>query len=453
MTITDRPARTTIAQAPVASLSLAATLSPSDAARVSAPAALRSDMQKLHLVVFSDTFFEINGISSYYRTLLDWCRGRSDVQTTIICPWHALTDAPERPCEVIPVKGSIQFRNPFYRDLVMGYFSMANLRRIVDRLPGRKVVHLATAGAMGVSGGKVARRLGLPLVGCYHTDLQHYGRLYGQSLGGTVGRWFVERIALTFEHLAYARCDAMYVPSATSLSTVKNSYGGPIRVIPNPVDESRLHPAANRQGRFRERFQRGDRVLAVVVGRVAREKNLDLLCELLANDERIDLVFVGDGPYASELRRRWGVRVTGFLRGAELVEAFQQADLLVQLSLSETFGLSLVEALACGLPAIVLRSPGFVSTLSKDSGVEVLEPEELATLADRCVALVRDPARHAAASRRVRELVRPLGSDAVFPQVRALHEEVLASVAARRVARLDAGTTNAAPVASIGATP
>ncbi len=449
MTIADFPSLSSVAGGPAVPPSSMASWSPGNTTASDFAGAGHLNEQVLHLVIFTDTFFETNGISSYYRTLLDWCRGRSEVHATIICPWHPLAESAERPCEVVAVKGSIQFRNPFYRDLVMGYFSMANLRRIVERLPGRKVVHLATAGAMGVSGGKVARRLGLPLVACYHTDLQHYGRVYGQSLGGAVGRWFVERIALTFEHLAYARCDAMYVPSATSLSTVKNSYRGPIRVIPNPVDENRLRPAATREGRFRDRYRRGDRVLAVVVGRVAREKNLDLVCELLAHDERIDLVFVGDGPYAAELRRRWGVRVTGFLRGAELLEAYQQADLLVQLSVSETFGLSLVEALACGLPAIVLRSPGFVSTLADGSGVEVLEAEALATLADRCVQLVSDPARHREASRRVRELVRPISAEAIFPQVCDLHEEVLGAVTARRAGRRATAASLASEVVSV----
>lgn len=448
MTIANSPSLSTVAAGPAVPPTPIASWSPCHTSGNVADAG-QSNEQALQLVIFSDTYFETNGISSYYRTMLDWCRGRPEVRATIICPWHPLAESEEHPCEVVPVRGSIQFRNPFYRDLVMGYFSMAHLRRIVERLPGRKVVHLATAGAMGVSGGKVARRLGLPLVACYHTDLQHYGRVYGQSLGGAVGRWFVERIALTFEHLAYARCDAMYVPSATSLSTVKNSYRGPIQVIPNPVDENRLRPAATREGRFRDRYRRQGRVLAVVVGRVAREKNLDLVCKFLANDERIDVVFVGDGPYAAELRKRWGVRVTGFLRGEELLEAYQQADLLVQLSVSETFGLSLVEALACGLPAIVLRSPGFVSTLAEGSGVEILEADSLNTLADRCVDLVRDPVRHQEASRRVRELVHPISAESVFPQVRDLHEEVLASVTARRTGRRPTAASLASEVVSV----
>jgi len=376
---------------------------------------------KLHVVVFTDTFFETNGVGSYYRTLLNWCRGRQDFQVTVICPARDDLEAAQATDDVIPVRSLVDWKNPFYRDLTIGYFYQPMLRRIVRELAGSKVVHVATSGPLGVGGAVLARRMGLPLVGCYHTDLNHYARLYGQSVLGRPGAWVGAKVAAVCDKLAYGRCEAISAPTESAARAVRSFYDGPTAVIPNPVDVDWFHPGTSRQGRFRDRYGRGPRVLAAVVGRVAKEKNLDLVCELLGSDRRLAPVFVGDGPYAPTLRRRWGAEVTGFLHGQDLREAYQQSDLFVSLSESETYGLTLAEALACGLPAMVLRSQGLADSIPKGAGVDVLEKEDLPTLADRCVALVSDRVLHAECSRRVRDYVLHLGADIVVPKFVGFH--------------------------------
>lgn len=382
----------------------------------------------LRVLVFTDTYFETNGVGTFYRNMLSWCRDRPEYRLSVFCPQR--DDAVERdaPDNVHPIRGSIQFANPFYKDLVAGYFPLRRLRQRVAGIPGPKIIHIGTAGAMGATGSAIGRQLRLPQVGWYHTDLQAYGRLYGQGIfgrfgakAGRVGAKFGEWASISCEKFSYSHCSAINVASDSSVTTVRNFFSGPITINPCPVDMERFQPAPTRDGEFRRRYNPDQRVLAIVVGRVAREKNLDEVCARMGNDPRIQLVFVGDGPYAQALRRNWNARVTGFLHGDALLAAYQQADVLVQLSTSETFGLSLVEALSCGLPAVVRRGPGFASSVPPDRGVEVLEEADLPTLADRCVSLVHDGPRHAAASRLVRELVRPISTDALFPKIMAFH--------------------------------
>ena len=373
------------------------------------------------VVVFSDTLFETNGIASFYKTVLAWCRKNGPRRVTVLCP--ARDDLRPEPIDdnVVAVRALLQYRNPFYRDLTLGLYGQAQVRELVQSIEGPKVIHVASSGSLGVAGAKVARKLKLPLVGCYHTDLPHYSRLYGRSLLGPPGGWLGARVGRACDRRAYGRCLAICAPSPTAAETVKSFYRGPIEVIPNPVDVQRFHPGASRGGGFRQRYCRDGRVLAVVVGRVAREKNLDLVCELLGADDRIDLVFVGDGPYSATLRQRWHATVTGFLHGQELLDAYQQADVFVHLSVTETFGLSLVEAMASGLPVVALRSPGFLHRIPPGSGVEVIEQHELPSLADRCVALVADPQRHQESAHKVRALVEQLGADAVLPKFMEFH--------------------------------
>ncbi len=380
-----------------------------------------SQGNELHIVVFTDTFFETNGVGTFYKTLLGWSAGREDTRITVICPERDDLGHGDTPENAVPLKGRFQFRNPFYKDLVLGYFSQSKLRKIVRSLPGRKVGHVATSGALGVSGANVARKLKLPLIGWYNTDLEHYGRVYGRSVLGKPGEWLGAKTAWICDKLAYGKCEMLCVPSATAAKAARRFFSGPITVLPYPIDVTRFHPSDTRTGSFREKYAQNGSVLAAVVGRVAKEKNLDLICELLGGDDRIRLVFVGDGPYANSLQKRKRANVTGFLMGDDLVGAYQQSDVLVQLSMSETFGLTLVEAMSCGLPPIVLRSQGLAGCFTRDSGVEVLEREDLPTLADRCVSLVRDGEQHRARSRRVREFAQDFGADVVIPKFVELH--------------------------------
>ena len=343
------------------------------------------------------------------------------MRVIMICPERQDLPAGDFGDDVVPVRAIAQVRNPFYPDLIFGWYSKAKLRKIVSSISGPKVVHIANSGSLPAAGANAARQLDVPMVGWYHTDLQKYCRVYGRSILGAPGEWLGDKVGLMFDRRAYAHCLAVCAPSATAADTVRRYFPGRVEVIPNPVDMERFHPAESRAGGFRDRYCRSGRILVAVVGRVAKEKNLDLVCELLSPDDRIDLVFVGDGPYAETLKRRWNARVTGFLHGDDLLAAYQQADLFVQLSVTETFGLSLVEAMATGLPVVALRSPGFVGRIPPGNGVEVIEEHELPSLADRCVALVADPQRHEECSGKVRAFVQQLGADGVLPKFMEFH--------------------------------
>lgn len=381
----------------------------------------------LHIVVFTDTFFETNGVGTYYKTLIGWSRTQKDLRVTVICPERDDLGRGDYPEDTIPVRGRFQFRNPFYKDLVLGYFSESKLASIVRSLPGRKVGHVATSGALGVSGANTVRKLGLPLIGWYNTDLDHYARVYGRSVLGRPGEWLAAKGARICDKLAYGHCNMLGVPSDTAAQTISQFYSGRITVLPYPIDVSRFQPHGSRLGPFRKKYARNGLVLVAVVGRVAKEKNLDLICKLLGGDDRIRLVFVGDGPYAKTLQKRWNANVTGFLIGNDLVEAYQQSDVLVQLSMSETFGLTLIEAMSCGLPPIVLRSQGLAACFTGDSGVEVLELEDLSTLADRCVRLVGDKDEHRRRSLEARVFAERFSPDTILPSFVSLHRGALAS--------------------------
>lgn len=374
------------------------------------------------IVIFADTNLSPNGVRTFCRTFRHWAQKNGSVRVVEVMPGTSDGVTVSGNTKVISIKPWARIPNPVYPEQLLGYYRRAKVAGIIEAIDGPKIIHIATAGMLSECAAKVARSMNLPIVGCYHFDtrkqcIEPYLR---------VGGWISKTIARFLDNRAYRTCLAMCAPSETAAKAAKSFYNGQVQVIPNPMDLDRFRPAAHREGAFRERYGGNGKILAVVVGRVAREKNLDLFGEYLLSDDRINTVFVGDGPYADHLRSRWNATVTGFLHGDELADAYQQADVFVQLSVAETFGLTLAEAMASGLPAIVLRSGGFVAKIPPGNGVVVVDREELDSLGDRCVDLVGDRVRHEEAARRARLFAERLSADHVLPEFVDFHRAVLA---------------------------
>ncbi|HUQ15775.1 MAG TPA: glycosyltransferase family 1 protein [Gemmatimonadales bacterium] len=231
-------------------------------------------------------------------------------------------------------------------------------RDVVDDLARFRpdVVHLATEFSLGIAGLKAARQLGFPLVASAHTDYDQYAARYGVTWALRAGwhylRWFYGQ---AHKVLCPSRIYEQHLHSRGVLHTGVWSRG---------VDPEWFHPRF-RSDDYRARFGVGPGDLLVTyIGRIAREKNLELLLhawETLAPVRgTAQLVLVGRGPLEDEIRRREiaGVYVTGLLQGHELSAAYASADVFTFPSPTETFGNSLLEAMGSGLPSLVAASGG-----------------------------------------------------------------------------------------------
>ncbi len=152
-----------------------------------------------------------------------------------------------------------------------------------------------------------------------------------------------------------------------------------------------------RSAAYRERFgvAPGD-TLVTYIGRLAREKNLDLLLEawdMIAPDRgSAQLVLVGRGPLEDEIRRREmpGVHVPGLLHGRALSEAYASADLFAFPSSTETFGNSLLEAMGSGLPPLVAAAGGVLEFSEHGENAWLVEPDSAPAIAEGLVRLIGD---------------------------------------------------------------
>jgi len=297
---------------------------------------------------------------------------------------HVRVYAPSYPMELGVRDRAEVFRVPsvpffLYRDV---QWAFPRLKNVIEDARGFRpdLVHVATEFSLGVTGLKVARALDVPVVASAHTDYEQYAaKYYGVGWAIRAGwhymRWF------------YGQAETVLCPTRLFERHMNRRGVHHTGIWSRGIDAGLFHPRF-RSDAYRSRFGAGERDLLVTyVGRIAREKNLDMLLdawELLGTrHHNAQLVLVGRGPLEDDIRRRAVPRVqlAGLLpQGRELAEAFASADLFVFPSTSETFGNVLLEAMASGLPSVVAAAGGVLEMTRHGDNSWLVEPDDVDAL-------------------------------------------------------------------------
>lgn len=217
------------------------------------------------------------------------------------------------------------------------------------------VVHVASPFLLGAQAIAAAARLGVPSVAVFQTDVARYAGTNGLGLGSAVAWRLVRRI--------HDQATTTLVPSRASLHDLEAAGVGRLATWGRGVDSALFHP--NRRAGDAAQALRGawgapGRVLVGYVGRLAPEKEVDRLAALRPlRDAR--LVVVGGGPSLPGLRRRLrhlDPVFTGPLHGDHLADAYAALDVFVHTGSTETFGQTVQEAHASGLPVVAPAAGG-----------------------------------------------------------------------------------------------
>lgn len=252
----------------------------------------------------------------------------------------------------------------------------------------------------------VARVVGIRTLSHYRTDIPTYSRMLVKNAAGS---WFIILWTKIFTRMA----GPVVVPSLAYREKVK-AMGVPensIHRLPRGVDLESFHPDKAGYGSWRKLGLPEDGIKLLYVGRVSREKNLELLGDAFLSVAAIrpdlTLTIVGEGPYRAAMETRLAnhtrVRFTGVLHGEDLVSVFASADLFVFPSLTDTFGNSVVEALASGVPCITSDQGGPREIIEDGSCGLVFDSALPGDLEKKILALTGDPARIKAMKSKARE--------------------------------------------------
>ncbi|MBX3734808.1 MAG: glycosyltransferase family 1 protein [Verrucomicrobiae bacterium] len=234
---------------------------------------------------------------------------------------------------------------PGYPDLRMG---LPARRRLLSLWTRRRpdIVHVATEGPLGWSAVRAAAGLGIPVVSEFRTNFHTYSRHYGiGALRRLIAAWL--------RHFHNRTVRTMVPTRALAADLARDGFHN-LTVVGRGVDAARFSPDFRCGSLRRSWGVDGDAPVALYVGRIAAEKNLEVLVAawnaIRRENPRWRLVVVGDGPARRDLEQ-WcpGAWFAGMRGGRELAAHFASSDLLLFPSLTETFGNVVPEAMASGL--------------------------------------------------------------------------------------------------------
>ncbi len=306
------------------------------------------------IALFTDTLDEINGVAMTIRRLIRVARDRGVELTVITSGNRELADS-----EGVRQFSAVgDFVLPEYPELKLSFPPILDVMDFVEK-EGFTQIHVSTPGTVGLLGLMIAKMMDIPVAGTYHTDIPQYVR-------SLTNDDFLEGVAWSYMTWFYNQMGEVLVPSAGTRAQLC-SHGLPLekmKPLPRWVDTELFTPL-KRLPRFWERRGLPAGVKLLYVGRVSREKSLELVVEvfkkLVDRGAEVSLAVIGDGPFREEMEAElsgYPALFTGYLQGEELQRAYASADLFVFPSATDTFGNVVLEAQASGIPVVVSDAGG-----------------------------------------------------------------------------------------------
>jgi glycosyltransferase involved in cell wall biosynthesis len=368
---------------------------------------------------FTDTFYEVNGVAGTLKRQLE-AASRTDKNYRVItcdsgnsrCDEGVRNFTPIGVYEISVYPEQKLFYPPFLEILDYCYDQAFTH------------IHCATPGPLGLVALAVARILRLPLVGTYHTALPQYAQYLTEDAAITELTW---KYVLWY----YDQMDLVYVPSRSTASELveKGISQHKIRVFPRGVDTSLFHPNKRSNG-LDEHYGITEAVKLLYVGRISKEKNLQLLANVFKALSRsradVALVIVGDGPFRQEMEqslRGTASIFTGYLEGEALASIYASCDLFVFPSVTDTFGNVVLEAQASGIPVIVTDCGGPQENIVPGETGLVVEGDNQGSLLQGIQSLLSDLGRLKVMGLAARSYAESRSFDKAFDQAWELYGE------------------------------
>jgi glycosyltransferase involved in cell wall biosynthesis len=343
----------------------------------------------LRILLVTDAWYpQINGV---VRTLDTVCK-------TLRADGHAVETVTPDDFRTVPC--------PTYPEIRLALNPGPTIARRIDEF-APDAIHIATEGPLGFAARRLCLRRDLRFTTSFHTKFPEY-----------IHARFRVPVSWGYRFMRWFHAPAVRVMVATDTIMAELQGWG----FTNTVKWSRGVDTGLFRPRGEETIPEGMRGLArpifLNVGRVAVEKNIEAF---LALDLPGTKVVVGDGPQHAELARRFPDAVfAGARHGEDLARHFAAADAFVFPSLTDTFGLVLLEALASGTPVAAFPVPGPLDVIV-DAAVGCLD-EDLEKAAHNALSLDRDACRayalnHSwqACAHLFRDLLSPFGAAAASP--------------------------------------
>ncbi len=392
----------------------------------------------MRIGLFTDTFPpEINGVANSTNILRNELEKHGHevyVITTFSGSGHAKWDDDGK---ILRLAGKeLKFLYGYVMTSPFHVFAMEEIRKL-----DLDVIHAQTEFGVGIFARLCAKQLHVPLVSTYHTTYEDYTHYVNFINSKTVDEYAKKGVA----RVSKLYGDSSMEVIAPSMKTKNMLEGYKIRknidVIPTGLELDRFSPAhadAAKRHAIRSEFGVDDQErLIVYVGRLAKEKSMDIVIngfkKAIDQGIIIKLLIVGGGPdedNCREMVKKLGIEKYVFVAGprpaADVPDIYRAADGFVSASLSETQGMTFIEALAAGLPILVRKDEVLEGLCIEGVTGSYFQNEN--DLAEKLkVFLNMDQKRLDEMHAKALEVVNPYSSEVFYEKVIKVYERVIES--------------------------
>jgi glycosyltransferase involved in cell wall biosynthesis len=335
---------------------------------------------------FTDTLEDVNGVATTIRKMT--AAGTAAGKELIVVTSRSALQIDDIPIKNFQPIG--EFELPEYE---LQKLSFPPILQILDYIQREKFTEIiiSTPGPIGLTGLLAGKMLNLQTSGIYHTDFPQYIRILTEDS-------FLESATWHYMHWFYGQLDTVFVNSEEYRQNwiARGFDPGKLKIFPRGLDTELFTPA-RREPTFWEKFGASNgQVRLLYVGRISREKDLDVLANSYRRlrDEglSVQLFVVGHGPYSQGLSELLPDAVfTGYLTGIELATAYASADVFAFPSTTDTFGNVIIEAQASGVPVVVSDSGGPKELVEDEANGLITKSHDVDDFTRAVRALVVDP--------------------------------------------------------------
>jgi 1,2-diacylglycerol 3-alpha-glucosyltransferase len=259
------------------------------------------------------------------------------------------------------------------------------------------IIHTHTPFGAGWMAVRSAKMLKKNLVGTHHTFYDHYLKHVKMDY-----QW-AKKLSWKLTVKYYNHCNLILSPTQSLADTLKDAgLKKPVDIIPNSIDTSFFKPAVDTKSKEKIKANFGINGKSLVyLGRVSYEKNIEQIVKAfgltLKKMPNLKLMIIGDGPERENLEKltevlgiKNEVIFTGFLYGEDLVAALQANDVFLTASKSENMPLSVIEAMAAGMPIVSVKELGLAEIVKEHVNGFFTKTDDPGDMAQKIINIISD---------------------------------------------------------------
>ncbi len=315
--------------------------------------AIPPELQNRKRAWFTDTLEDVNGVSTTIRKMAAEARDAGE-ELVVVTSRNELT------LDGLPIRNFKpigEFELPEYELQKLSFPPILQMLDYIQRENFSEII-ISTPGPIGLTALLAGKMLNLETSGIYHTDFPQYIRILTED-------GFLESLAWKYMQWFYGQLDTIFVNSEQYRQSWIDRGIDPakLKILPRGLDTALFSPARSERDFWKQFGSDGAGVRLLFVGRVSKEKDLDILVQAFHNLRQenlpVQLSIVGHGPYSAALAEMMPEACyTGYLSGTDLARAYASSDIFVFPSTTDTFGNVIIEAQSAGLPVVVSNVGG-----------------------------------------------------------------------------------------------